>query len=270
MGHASDLELLFVYDDERAGGVGEAGPLLDDRVKAALGLLAAPEGALFHVDLRLRPHGSKGALASPLRALRDYYRPGGGAAPFERQALIKLRFVAGDETLGREVVRLRDAFVWSDEPWDREASVHLRERQARELVPPGRFNVKMSRGGLVDAEYTVQYLQIRHGREHPFLRTHATLPALDRLRTAEILESDEYDSLREGYLFWREVVDALRVVRGHAGDLLLPDEASDEYGFLARRLGYPGGRRQAGSALARNVARHRERLAAIYDRRFKS
>jgi glutamate-ammonia-ligase adenylyltransferase len=269
MGHASDLELLFVYDDERTGAAGEAIRPVDDRVRASLGLLAAPEGALFHVDLRLRPHGSKGALASPLRALRDYYRPSGDAAPFERQALIKLRFVAGDEALGREVVRLRDEFVWSAEPWDREASVHLRERQARELVPPGRFNVKMSRGGLVDAEYTVQYMQIVHGREHPFLRTHATLPALDRLRTAEILESDEYESLREGYLFWREVVDALRVVRGHAGDLLLPDEASDEYGFLARRLGYPGGRRQAGSALARKVAHNRERLAAIYDRRFK-
>jgi glutamate-ammonia-ligase adenylyltransferase len=246
----------------------EAGPPVDEVVRRTLELLRAPEGALFHVDLRLRPHGKKGALASPLRALGDYYRPGGGAAAFERQALVKMRHVAGDEAVGREATLLRDAFVWSAEPWDREASVHLRERQAKELVPPGRFNVKMSRGGLVDAEYTVQYLQVRHGRENRDLRTVATLPALDRLLTAGILDADEHESLRAGYLFWREVADALRVVRGHAGDLLLPDEEGDEYGFLARRLGYPGGRRQAAAGLRRDVERHRARLQALYDRRF--
>ena len=268
MGHASDLELLFVYDDEPEPARGAPGPSVDEIVRSALGLLEAPEGALFHVDLRLRPHGRKGALASPLRALGQYYRPGGEAAAFERQALIKLRFVAGDEALGREVVRLRDAFVWSGEPWDRETSLHLRERQARELVAPGRFNVKMSRGGLVDAEYTVQYLQIVHGHQRSELRTVATLPALDRLEAAGILEAAEHEAVRAGYLFWREVADALRVVRGNAGDLLLPEEDADDYGFLARRLGYPGGRRRAASALARDVALHRERLARLYDSRF--
>jgi glutamate-ammonia-ligase adenylyltransferase len=261
LGHASDLELLFVHVDA-------AGRDFDAVVRAALPLLAAREGGLFHVDLRLRPHGSKGGLASPLAALRDYYRPGGGAAAFERQALVKLRFVAGDEALGREVERVRDAFVWSGEPWDREASLHLRERQVRELVPPGRFNVKLSRGGMVDAEYAVQYLQLLHGHERPELRTSTTLVALERLRAAGLLTAPEHDALRAGYLFWREVADALRVVRGHAADLLLPEEGTDEHGFLARRLGYAGGRAEAGALLAREVARHRDALAGAYDRKF--
>src|SRR6185295_12239288 len=98
-------------------------------------------------------------LASPLQAVREYYRPGGQAAAFERQALIKLRRVAGDDALGRAVEAQRDAFVWSDERWDRENAVHLRDRQARELVPPGRFSVKYSAGALVDVEYATQYLQ---------------------------------------------------------------------------------------------------------------
>ena len=68
------------------------------------GLIAAREEGIFHVDLRLRPHGGKGPLASPLASIRDYYRPGGGAAAFERQALIKLRHVAGDAELGQAVL----------------------------------------------------------------------------------------------------------------------------------------------------------------------
>jgi glutamate-ammonia-ligase adenylyltransferase len=270
IGYASDLELLFAFGPEgRTERTGlEAGRFFDDLVREAVDILAAPEEGLFHVDLRLRPHGGKGPLASPLEALRDYYRRGGLAAPFERQALIKLRFVAGDPDLGREVERVRDAFVWSEEPWNREDAAHLRQRQARELVPAGRFNVKLSRGGLVDAEYTVQYLQVRHGRDHPGLRAPATLVALDRLLEAKILDPGEHRDLRAGYLFWRAVADALRVVRGQSRDLLLPEKGSDEMGFLARRLGYAGGRAQAAAALDAHVNHHRRRLREIYDARF--
>src|SRR4029450_7484519 len=72
---------------------------------------------------------------------------GGRAPAFERQALVRLRSVAGEEALGRAAERVRDAFVWSGAPWDREASRRLRERQARELVPRGRLNVQLTRGG---------------------------------------------------------------------------------------------------------------------------
>jgi glutamate-ammonia-ligase adenylyltransferase len=86
---------------------------------------------------------------------------------------------------------------------------------------------------------------------------------------AGLVSAGEHAELRDGYLFWRQVVDALRVVRGQSEDLLLPQEDSDDYGFLARRLGYPGERRRAAQALAVDVARHREHLAALYDRRFR-
>ncbi len=144
MGYASDIELLAVY-----GGPGqtektgiENGRFFEELVRELIGLIAAREEGIFHVDLRLRPHGNKGPLASPLEAVRDYYRVGGESAPFERQALIKLRRVAGDDALGRAVEAHRDAFVWSGAPWDRRNALRLRERQARELVPAGRFSVK--------------------------------------------------------------------------------------------------------------------------------
>ena len=121
----------------------------------------------------------------------------------------------------------------------------------------------------MDAEYAVQYLQIAHGREQPALRTPSTLLALDRLLAAGLLEAAPHRDLREGYLFWRRVADALRVVRGHAGDLLLPDEGSDALVFLARRLGYPGGRAEAAAVFDADVDRHRLRLTSIYDRLFR-
>jgi glutamate-ammonia-ligase adenylyltransferase len=270
MGWASDLELLFAYGGPgRTGQSGiENGAFVEAVARDVVAFIAAPEEGLFRIDLRLRPHGNKGPLASPIESLRDYYRPGGDAAPFERQALVKLRAVAGDAALGQAVERLRDEFVWSAEPWDREASLHLRERQRRELVPPGRFNVKMSRGGLVDVEYAAQYLQVRHGRERPLLRTPRTLTALERLAAAGLLAAHDRDALEDGYLFWRSVADGLRMLRGHAGDLLLPEDGSDDYGYLARRLGYRGGRREAAAALRADVERHAGRVAAVFETLF--
>ncbi|MFI4945324.1 MAG: hypothetical protein ACHP85_18795, partial [Burkholderiales bacterium] len=273
MGYASDIELVVVYG---FGGLTEqtgvdAGVFFEAVVREVTGLIAAREEGIFHVDLRLRPHGAKGPLATPLAALRDYYRPGGGAASFERQALIKLRRVAGDEATGAEVERVRDAFVWSEEPWDRADALHLRERQCRELVAPGRFNVKYSPGALVEVEYAVQYLQIEHGRRHPELRTPSTLEGLDRLQAAGSIDAARRDELRDAYVFWRRVADALRMVRGNARDLLLPESGSEEVRSLARRLGYAGPDwATAADALLADVARHREAVTRFFRERFGS
>jgi glutamate-ammonia-ligase adenylyltransferase len=272
MGYASDIELVSVYAfparTERTGL--DAGLFFEEVVRELTGFIAARQEGIFHVDLRLRPHGAKGPLASPLAAVREYYRPGGGAAPFERQALIKLRRVAGDVPLGSEVERVRDAFVWGEEPWDRENALHLRDRQCRELVPPGRFNVKYSPGALVEVEYAVQYLQIEHGRGLPGLRTPSTLEGLDRLLEAGLIDPDERDRLRAAYVFWRAVADALRMVRGNARDLLLPAEGSEEIRFLARRLGYAGpGWDEAARAFLADLARHRDAASSFFTVRFR-
>jgi glutamate-ammonia-ligase adenylyltransferase len=272
LGYASDLELLVVYQEPGTTEVSgiENGELFDRLVQDVVETLEAREEGIFHIDLRLRPHGKKGPLASPLGLLHDYYRPGGDAHPFERQALIKMRFVAGDPALGREVEAFRDAYVWSGEPWDLAEALRLRERQVAELVPPGRFNVKLSRGGLVDVEYTAQYLQIRHGREHASLRTPRTLQALAALADLRILSGADHETLREGYVFWRRMADALRMVRGQASDLLLPDEGSEELRLLARRLGYEGRDwAAAAAALDADIDRNRLGVQSVYDRRFR-
>jgi glutamate-ammonia-ligase adenylyltransferase len=271
LGYASDLELLFAYggDGHTARDGLENGVLFERLVQDLVEAVEAPQEGMFHLDLRLRPHGSKGPLASPLKLLREYYRAGGDAHPFERQALIKLRFVAGDPELGRQVEDLRDAFVWSGEPWDHAEALRLRERQVTELVPAGRFNVKLSRGGLVDVEYAVQYLQIQHGKDHPELRSPTTLVALRALLAQGLVDAREHDLLSAGYVFWRRVADALRMVRGQAGDLLLPDEGSQDLRLLARRLGYAGRDwAAAAGALDADIDRHRLAVRSFFDRRF--
>jgi glutamate-ammonia-ligase adenylyltransferase len=179
--------------------------------------------------------------------MTSYYSDKGLAAPFERQALIKLRHVAGDATLARQVETHRDRFVYSGEPWDLTTALDLRRQQIKQLVERGTVNVKQSPGGVIDIEYAVQYLQVMHGPRHSALRTPNTMQALAGLVDSGIVARQDGDNLRKAYLFIRMLIDGLRMVRGHAKDLVLPSPDSDEFIFLARRVGYTTDDWQAGA-----------------------
>jgi glutamate-ammonia-ligase adenylyltransferase len=274
LGYASDIEVLFVY-----GGPGRTSgrrPLdhseyYERLVHSLLQWIESRQEGIFRLDVRLRPHGGKGLLANTLEELKKYYSATGLAAPFERQALTKLRFVCGDAALGRQVETHRDAFVYSGQPWDLAAALSLRRQQIRELTEPGRVNVKYSPGGIVEIEYTAQYLQVLHGHAVQALRTPNTLEALAASERARLLPPGDARSLREAYLFLRSVIDALRIVRGHAKDLVLPDTGSDEFIFLARRMGYQEADWRAGAKrLDTDIRRHMERARAIYSTRFNA
>ena len=239
LGYASDIELIFVYGTNASGrpnpGIGE---YYERLVQEFLHWIEAKQEGIFQIDIRLRPHGEKGLLANFFDDVKRYYRTGGSAAPFERQALIKLRHVAGHAALGRRIERYRDEFVYSRTSWPLDTALHLRRRQIRELVPKGAIHVKYSPGGLTDVEYAAQYLQIQHGHREPSLRTPNTLQALDALQETTLLSRQDGTILTENYLFMRKVIDGLRIVRGNAKDLMLPESGSDDMTYLARRLGY--------------------------------
>ena len=163
----------------------------------------------------------------------------------------------------------RDAFVYSDRPWDLTAALSLRRQQMKELVEPGRTNVKYSPGGIVDIEYAAQYLQVMHGHALAGIRTPNTLEALAAAERHRLLSAGEARALRNAYLFLRSIIDALRIVRGHAKDLVLPDIGSDEFIFLARRMGYTEDDWRAGARkLADDITRHMEQSRTIYANRF--
>jgi glutamate-ammonia-ligase adenylyltransferase len=257
MGYASDLELIFVHEDRADTSYFEM------LARETLDFIEALPKGIFRVDLRLRPYGDAGRWSTPFDEFTAYYSYSGQAAPFERQALIKLRWVAGDEHLGRRVEAHRDTFTYSGVRWDSENALHLRQRQIHELVRPGRMNVKYSAGGIVDIEYAVQYLQLLHGRKNKELRPPNTLDALEALHRASLINDRDHKLLSSGYLFLREVIDALRIVRGDARDLVLPEESSDEFKSLARRLGYhERDRKQSAANLATDI---RERMSEIHN-----
>jgi len=241
LGYASDIELLFVY-----GGSGRTTgrQSLDNSEwferlgQEILRWIEAKQEGIFHLDVRLRPHGGKGLLANTLDEIRSYYSPGGLSAPFERQALIKLRHVWGDADLGAAVESHREQYVYSGAPWDLSVALDLRRQQVRELTNTGEVNVKYSPGGLIDVEYALQYLQLMHGKRFPALRTVNSLEAIAALGRVGILSVEDVVKLREAYLFLRGLIDALRIVRGNAKDLVLPAQDSDAFIFLSRRLGY--------------------------------
>ncbi len=261
MGFASDLELLFVYQ-----GAGETSgrrtvdnsTYFEEFVRTFIKTLKVRKEGIFELDLRLRPFGSKGTLASALPALQDYYGEDGKAESFERMAMIKLRPVAGDETLCAEVLKVRDAFVYSGRVFDYQNLVHLRKRMATELVESGSVNLKYSSGALVDIEFFLQAQQIKHGAADLRLRVPNSMQALKRLQQAGLIEAPQADRIRRAYRCFRRTIDALRAVRGHAKDLTLPDPDSADYRYLARRLGFADS-----EALSREISWSREFSAGL-------
>ncbi len=241
LGFASDIELIFVYQGsgqtngkKRIAALEFYEKLVTEVTKA----IRAKQEGIFEIDLRLRPYGSAGSLAVSLESFQRYYAPDGPVWAYERQALVKLRPIAGDEAFGERLLALRDQFVYTGEAFDVAAMRSIRERQVRRLVTPGSLNAKHSPGGLVDVEYLVQGLQITYGAQNPALRLSNTRQAMTALHQAGILADTDYRRLREAHIFLRRLINALRMVHGNAKDLTLPPVDSEEFAFLARRLNY--------------------------------
>ena len=241
-GSASDLELMLVYDDrDRAIAGPRRGRSSTATSRPCSRCSPARGGARSTSTSGSGPTG--GPVRRPRRssAFVDYYRAGGPAWGYERQALIKLRVVAGDPRLGREVEALRDRFVYGPEPFDLDGCRRLRRLQVEQLVQPGTINAKYSPGALVDVEYFVQALQIAHGgaravacgRPTPSGRS----TALEAVRPAGRRTAS--DGSAASYRFFRMLIDALRVVHGHAQDLTVPPAGSDEF-VAARPPDAPG------------------------------
>jgi glutamate-ammonia-ligase adenylyltransferase len=168
LGYESDLDIIFLYDDD-APNAGENYARLAQRMN---GMLNSHTGAgtLYETDLRLRPDGVSGLLVSRIEAFEEYQRH--NAWPWEHQALTRARFVAGDAGLGERFERLRDEILRSprDESNLRDAVLGMRTKM-REGHPntSGLFDVKHDTGGIVDVEFAVQYLVLAHAHAHPEL-----------------------------------------------------------------------------------------------------
>ncbi len=241
LGYASDIEILLVYSDSGSTGgpeIIENAEFFDHVVREVLRLVHAKREGIFHIDLRLRPYGAAGPLASSLESFCTYYARGGPAHSYERLALVRLRAIGGDREFGSQVERLRDEMVYTAESIDLRELRELRARQVQEKTTPAGLNAKFSPGALVDLEYAVQILQVTHGATEHLLRTPRIHEALHALASIGVVEESEAGELVDAYRFFRRLINGLRMLRGSAVDLVLPGLDAPEYVHLARRMGY--------------------------------
>ncbi|MGH7930640.1 MAG: bifunctional [glutamate--ammonia ligase]-adenylyl-L-tyrosine phosphorylase/[glutamate--ammonia-ligase] adenylyltransferase, partial [Candidatus Binatia bacterium] len=280
----SDLDLVFVYQagEEAQSYGGPQGPLPAHDFYVRLGqklitYLSAPteEGIAYRIDMQLRPSGKAGPVVCSLDAYREYHRS--GSQLWERQALIKTRFVAGDPALGKEIEKLAESFAYGSglSKEGVEEIHHLRMRMERELAGEDetRFNLKKGRGGLVDIEFLTQMLQLAHGHRLRAVRRRGTLKALQKLFECKILNNVEYRLLFDGYLFLRRLDHRLRLERDQSIDAFEADPARLE--GIARALYRNGAdgsgkaaRRRYGRKLLRDYETKREKIRACYERHF--
>ncbi|MEX0665022.1 MAG: bifunctional [glutamine synthetase] adenylyltransferase/[glutamine synthetase]-adenylyl-L-tyrosine phosphorylase [Acidimicrobiia bacterium] len=232
LNYASDVDVLFVHD----GDASEA-----DRVARAM--LAAmttptPDGIVFRTDADLRPEGRAGALSRNLEGYKTWYER--WARPWEFQALIKARPVAGDADLGDRMLEMVQPFVWP-EILDPDAIREARSMKARaeaELRRKGLGERELKRGpgGIRDIEFAVQLLQRVHGRHDTSIRSATTLDALAQLANAGYVESADSRRLSDAYRFLRTVEHRLQLWDEQQTHTLPVDQTSRAR--LARVLGY--------------------------------
>ena len=216
LNHSSDVDLIFLYSEE-----GELSPRLSYHQwfnRLAEKILETfstrdPEGALFRIDLRLRPEGSAGPLARSLESMENYYA--GFGETWERIALIKARGIAGGRELAYEFLRQHQPFIYPRSPTpdllDEVAKIKRRiEREALGTDELDR-DVKLGRGGIREIEFVVQTLQFIHGGRHAFLQETSTMEALRALAELELIPQKEVVDLDRAYRFLRQVEHRLQI-----------------------------------------------------------
>ena len=196
MNHSSDIDVIFLYGEE-----GQVSPnltyhewfnLLGAKIVETF---AAPDpaGALFRIDLRLRPEGTAGPLARSLESMENYYA--GFGETWERLALIKARGICGSRELAYEFLRQHQPFIYPRSPTPDllDEIAAIKRRIERDIVGHENIerNVKLGAGGIREIEFVVQALQLLHGARHAFLQETSTLKALPVLAELELIPDQE-------------------------------------------------------------------------------
>ncbi len=245
LNYSSDIDLMFLYDEEgatrgkRVNSVDNAeffGRVLSEVVR----LLSAhtDQGQAYRIDLRLRPEGHRGPLARSLASTLSYYDTLGRT--WERQALIKIRPVAGDQGLGQAFLQAIEPFVYrkylSFAEINEIKAIKRRIEKKTTQEGAGEREVKTGHGGIRDIEFTIQFLQLLNGGDLHEVRQRNTLLAMKALEDVGCLNAQEYHILADAYRFLRKTEHRLQLLfdlQTHS----LP-QGEEELTKLALRMGY--------------------------------
>lgn len=265
LGFGSDADLMFVYrtvdtsESERSQKQAE-------RIISELHRLVTDPQLEFQIDMDLRPEGKNGSVARSIDSYRAYYSRWGDI--WENQALLRARMIYGSEALVAEFKEVIDKYRYPEELAEKSV-IEIRRIKARmetERLPQGadpKRHLKLGRGSLSDIEWLVQLLQLRHGSEHPEIRTPKTLDALDALVHCKLIEEHEAKVLRDAWILTSRVRSSGVLWSNKVSDVLSLDRRQLE--GMARILEYPRG---SASALEEDYLAHTRRSRQVFERVF--
>ncbi len=273
---SSDIDLIYIYDEdgETQGNKQSRGKISNHeyfaKVVRGISTLMADvteHGFVFRVDLALRPNGNSGPSAVSLGALEDYLMAQG--REWERFAWLKSRIVApaGDLATAPALRAVVLPFVYRKYlDYSVFDALRILHRQIREHATqraagrPERANdIKLSRGGIREIEFTVQLLQVVRGGQFPELRTRPTLQALQRVATAGLMPQGAADALASAYVFLRQLEHRIQYLDDQQTHIVPTDDA--DLDWLASSMGYG-----SCAALLCALDAHREVVATEFDR----
>ena len=265
LGFGSDADLMYVYDPKPAVPVAIAQKAAE-LVIAEIKRLSTDPQLEFELDMDLRPEGKNGSVARSLESYKAYYSRWGDI--WENQALLRARMIYGSEALREGFSDVVDAYRYPEnlEPKSIIESRRIKARVENERLPQGadpKRHLKLGRGSLSDIEWLVQLLQLKHGNEHPSIRTPRTLEALRALVEAKLIEAHDARVLEEAWLLTSRIRSASVLWSNKRSDVLPTDRRQLE--GMARILEYPRG---SASKLEEDYLAFTRRSRMVFERLF--
>ncbi|HEV2571255.1 MAG TPA: bifunctional [glutamine synthetase] adenylyltransferase/[glutamine synthetase]-adenylyl-L-tyrosine phosphorylase [Beijerinckiaceae bacterium] len=216
---ASDLDLILIYDyDDETPESDGARPLhaaqyyarLTKRLVAVL-TSATRRGKLYDVDLRLRPSGGQGPVATRFTSFVDYQQ--NEAETWEHMALVRARVIAGDSSLAEAITAAQTAIIRqpTEEKTLRTDIAAMRGLIAREKGESDPWDLKLAAGGIIDVEFIAQYLVLAHAPEHPEIIDASTIGVLRKATAAGLLPPGDGEQLTTACTFYQAVTQMMRL-----------------------------------------------------------
>lgn len=224
LGYASDLDIIFLYQDE-AAGAGEVYARLGQRISNWLNSMTSA-GQLYETDLQLRPDGASGLLVSSVEAFDTYQKQ--KAWVWEHQALTRARFSAGDAAIGARFEQIRSEVLQQprDKTQLRQDVIAMRQKMRDANSASGsQFDLKQGIGGIIDVEFIVQYLVLANAHAHPELTQNiGNIRLLDLLAAIGLIDEADAQQVGNAYREFRHL-QHISHLQGKSKVLLAPDTA---------------------------------------------
>lgn len=250
LNYSSDIDLIYIYTSSMGETQADAGQtsLSNHEFHTKLGQLITKtlhditsDGSVFRVDLDLRPEGKSGELVNSLTSCETYYESWGRT--WERQALIKARVSAGSQALGTEFLTMIRPFVYRRsldftaikevKSLKKKVDLDLKQKQLE------KGHIKLGFGGIREVEFIVQSYQLLFGGHDQSLWDPNTSTLIDKLNNRKFLSDEEYEKLRDAYIFLRNLENRVQISFGLQTYHLPKDEKN--LAILARKMGFQGG-----------------------------